>query len=1230
MPPEVQSEFQGSIPEAATRSVTIAGDTLAEAFRAVVRAYPDRLALTAGSRELTYAELDEWSGRVAMGLRALSPDDTVPVALLLPMGPDAFAAVLGILRAGRAFVAMDPAWPLPRLKEFCAEVRPAVFLVDAERRALARSLAGPAAAVWTLEELERPDAAAPDNSLLAPDAAACIYFTSGSTGRPRPWVYSHRNLLHATRRLVDAMEINPSDRLALWAPIHVSAATANIFPALLSGASLHWFNPAASGFAEMADWIRSRAITHLHTFPALLREFVHALPDDAAFPSVRRVRLGGESLYPADADLLCARFPEPCRLYNSLGLTEAGVVSLYEIDRKGTHGALTVPVGKPLPGIELDVRTGADHPAEPGAVGELEIRSAHLFVALDRARSEPEGREVSDPSVLRTGDLARWRPDGNLEHMGRRDAVVKIRGFRVVTTEVESALLAHPAVGHAAVFASDRNDRGRELVAWLNPRPATALSVGDIREYLAARLPPPMVPARIGIALEWPRLPNGKADRRQLAEWPLPPGVESVSGEDHPPDALEESILAVWKGALDRKRLGLHDSYFDLGGDSIRGLTLVNKLQSLLGEYVPAVVLAKAATPAGMADYVRRHYPAAVARLFPSTAPAASGARPGAGRRVTPDAEAVMRRWLRDRVHDAALGPETGVPVDRNPPAVFVLCPPRSGSTLLRIMLGGHPRLFAPPVLNLLSFGDMGRRRDAFSGPWSFRREGLVQAVMALRGENAAAAAAWIREAEEARMNVRAFYRKLQDALAPRRLVDKSSYYTLDPAVLRRAEDGFADARFIHLCRHPGGVIDSFEQMRFDEIFYLDPPPFTRRETAELTWLIGQQNIIEFLATVPAGRQARVHFEELLADPQAVMTRLAGFLELEPHPDMWNPYRNLAGRMGDRPLGEAAPMHGDPKVARHGRINPAVADAWRRRLDEASLGEATRQCAEALGGPRAREPVRRVPSYVIPLQPNGSRIPFYCVPQAAGPVFGLVNLARHLDTDQPFFGLQYPGLEDECEPPDRMEILAARLVESLRADRPAGPYAVGGFCAGGLVAMEMARQLRAAGEKVTLLALLDSYLPGWAPPVSRTERIVGALGLRGAFVTARWFWNWARRWRFRLSAAAAGDINTMVRRKLLYFTPRGRAIRRVWRANQAAFQAYRPAPVPGPAVLITTADNIGAPHFSRMWREVLGETYPIRVIPGTRHGDLFHEPYVGLLARELSPVLAEASRAAGR
>ena len=286
----------------------------------------------------------------------------------------------------------------------------------------------------------------------------------------------------------------------------------------------------------------------------------------------------------------------------------------------------------------------------------------------------------------------------------------------------------------------------------------------------------------------------------------------------------------------------------------------------------------------------------------------------------------------------------------KNPPAIFILSPPRSGSTLLRVMLAGHPLLFAPPELELLSFNTLEERKAAhFSGdntPGFL--EGTIRAIMEIKGCDVEQAQRIMEDCENQKLTTQLFYRLIQEWIGKKILVDKSIYYEVDLEILKRAETYFDNPLYIHLLRHPYGMIQSFEEVRLDRTFFREGHPFSVRELAELVWLISHQNILEFLKRVPAHRQYRVKFEDLVNQPRLIMEGICQFLGLEFHPDILQPYKDKEKKMTDG-IHSVSRMIGDVKFHEHKDIDPNIADRWKQHHTDDFLGDITWQVAETLG-----------------------------------------------------------------------------------------------------------------------------------------------------------------------------------------------------------------------------------------------------------------------------------------
>ncbi|HEV2845439.1 MAG TPA: amino acid adenylation domain-containing protein, partial [Thermoanaerobaculia bacterium] len=920
---------------------------------------PDAVALVFEGGELTYGELDHGANRLARRLRRLGVGPETTVGLSVGRSPEMILGLLAVLKAGGAYVPLDPEYPAERLAWLRADSGISVLLTEAE---LSEDPG---------ESGERlPSSAGPDN-------LAYVIYTSGSTGTPKGVLVTHRgldNLAEAQGRLFG---IDRDSRVLQFASASFDASVSEIAMAFRAGAALVLAGRRSLlPGSELIELLRERRITTATLPPSALA----ALPE-ADLPDLRTIVVAGEAC-PVD---LARRWAGGRRLVNAYGPTEATVcATAWTYD-----GGDRLPIGRPIRNVEVYILEPNGHPAPVGVPGELLVGGVGLARGYRNRPDLTAERFVPHPfasgeRLYRTGDLARFRADGELEFLGRLDHQVKIRGVRVELGEVEAALLAQPGVREAVAVAREDGLGPARLVAYVT---GEELDGQSLRGALSRFLPEPLVPSAVVALDALPLTPNGKVDRKAL------PAPETAGGLDFvaPRTALERFLAGLYQEILGVERVGIHDDFFALGGNSISGAMFVNRLQKELGEIVHVVVMFDAPTVAQLAAWVVENCPAAVARLF------------GEKARSEVRTERVDEARVEElRALIAPLPPLAG-PVAKNPPAVFVLSPPRSGSTLLRVMLGGNPRLFAPPELELLSFDTLEERRAAFPGRNSFWLEGVTRAVMEIRRCTAEEAEALLADLEQRGMTTtRELYREMQEWIGDRILVDKTPSYALDLPVLRRAEETFENARYIHLLRHPAGMIRSFEEAKLEQVFFRHPHSFARRELAELIWLVCQRNILELLAEVPPERQRVVRFEDVLAAPETELRGICEFLGIEYHPDMAEPYKEKSARMTDG-IHAWSRMLGDVKFHQHSGVDRGAADRWREEIPESSLGDPTLAMAARLGYPVAWSPIGRgawSPGEPLPMSFAQERLWFLDQLDPGSPAYdmpGVVEIEGALD-----------------------------------------------------------------------------------------------------------------------------------------------------------------------------------------------------------------------------------------
>jgi amino acid adenylation domain-containing protein len=1071
----LRQEGPVTAPSARTMPFRSAHERISEQSRRT----PDAVALAMGSRQWSYRDLEEQANGLAHHLVALGGRPGVMVGLFLDRSVDAVLAMLAIVKTGAAFLPLDPGYPPARLTSLLSDAavrlvvtnehcRPALPAVDLGVCSLDAD--GPAIAALPTT---------PPPVAIGAEDIAYVIFTSGSTGRPKGVLVPHRGLVNLVQAQRAAFEVRRTDRVLQFAPLSFDASVSEVFVTLAAGATL----VIASGDRlrpgrELHETLRDQRVSMVTLPPSVLAVLPEGLPE------LRTVISAGEAITIDIAD----RWSAGRRLLNAYGPTENTVCATVGEYKLGDR----VTIGKPLANVQVYVLDENLRPCPVGVPGELYLGGVGVArgylgrpaLTADRFIPDPYGGRAG-ARLYRTGDLGRWQEDGELEYLGRSDEQVKVRGVRIEPGEVEVALREHPAVAEAVVVARDDGGAGKRLVAYCVPGPGTAPTGMVLRAFLQQRLPEPLVPSLYVLLDELPRTTSGKIDRKNL---PAPSSGNTGGGRPEfiaPRTPLEEYIAGKFRDFLGVERVGIHDSFFDLGGDSIRGAVLVNALQKKLKEYVYAVAIFDAPTVAGLAHYLGMNNTDAVRRLFGAAAlPAEAGVDTPADEGRIAHFQSLVRS-----VPARRLPPERR----RNPTTAFILSAPRSGSTLLRVMLGGHPRLFAPPELQLLNFDTLSQRRAAFdTARDQFWLDGGVRAVMQLFNWEAGHARSWIEFLERANTPICDFYGLLQRRLGNRLLIDKTPWYALDPASLARAEGYFESPKYIHLIRHPAAMSASYEEAKlhaFLPAFLTGPHGLRQGEQAEVMWYVSQRNILEFLEKIPAERQMRVRFEDLVRRPREVSEELATFLGVEFHPAMLEPHAEREKRMTDAVAGHTE-MLGDIKFHNHRGIDPRAAERWQSRTRPA-LGEITWRLAEHLSyeRPQQEAPVEEpgpiaMPlgaSTLVPLQPAGSRQPLFCVHPASGTVFGYRALAAALGKDQPLFGLQYPGLFGGADAPTCIEDMAETCVRAVREARPEGPYHLAGHSTGGLIAFEMARRLREQGQEVGLLALFDTRIVDEAP-----------------------------------------------------------------------------------------------------------------------------------------------------
>lgn len=919
-------------------------ECLHETFEAQVEKTPDRVAILHHGTAITYRELNIRANRLAHYLKELGAGPETLVGVCLGRSIDTVVALVAILKSGAAYLPLDPHYPQDRIVFMLEDAQVPILLTESRYLNMLPAhkaqdvLIDQHSHAWRNQSEQNPSHSAKRDNL------AYVLYTSGSTGRPKGVALMHQSAV----ALVDwANTVYSSEEYSgvLFATsICFDLSVFEIFAPLSAGGRVI----LAEDALELARLPEANEVTLINTVPSVIAEVVRmkALP-----PSVLTINLAGEY---SSQELVQA-------IYSSSQVQR--VYDLYGATEDTTHSTLALrtpdgppSVGRPFPGTQLYVLDSHLQPVPVGVPGEIFLGGAGLARGyLNRpeltAQRFLRNPFIDDPEarIYRTGDLGRFRPDGNLEYLGRIDHQVKIRGFRVELGEIETILNEHPSVDSSVVIAKKDDAGEARLIAYFIPNPGNVPNVESLRNFLSVKLPEYMVPPFF-IPLEFfPRTPSGKIDRKSLPE-PRRERPDLETEYAAPRNELEKYIADIWSRILQIDQIGIHDRFFQLGGSSLQAARFINELQQLLGETIYIVTIFQSPTIAEYADFLLKDYPVPVTARFPSLSKHQLKTR--AGQRKINDSDiSAMRKAIPTLPRDFT---EKDASEPRNPPAIFILAPPRSGTTLLRIMLAGHSSLFCPAELQLLSFHTLAERRHAFSGKYSLWLEGTIRALMEIHGCDADQAKQIMEEHEARDFTTKQFYKVLQDSIGGRTLVDKSPSYASDLATLQKAERDFDNPIYIHLSRHPYAMSRSFANYHMDQVLFLYDHPFTPVQLGELIWTISHRNILDFLAHVPAHRQFHMRYEDLVTDPEKMMRQMCATINLDFETGLLNPYQNLDSKMANGIYAESTPM-GDTHFFKHQKINPRQADSWREVTTNDFLGDPTWSVATLLGYSRSSE-----------------------------------------------------------------------------------------------------------------------------------------------------------------------------------------------------------------------------------------------------------------------------------
>ena len=582
--------------------------SIASRFEKVVRYNPEQLAVKSSRYAWTYATLNHQANQLAQSILAERGEAPEPVAVFCEHEAPMIAAILGVMKSSKFFVALDASFPITSLRAILDDLQPTLIISDQANIDLAQDLATGRCNVMAFKP--QGDEASSTNPTLELSGAMTygIFYTSGSTGQPKGVQRNQSQEVQRAWLENRLFDIGPTDHQSVLTSFSFITASADMLRALLNGATLCMFDVKKYGVARLAKWIDQEAISSLRMPPALFRALIFSLPAEQRFSSVRLTILLGEVLFKNDIERARLHFPAHSVFANILSGSEYGHIAMFKISQDIELTDSIIPGGFPLQDKEVWLLDETSRRLGFNEIGEIAVRSRFLAVGywhqteLTQERFLPDA-EDSQQRIYLSGDLGRMRTDGCLEFLGRKDSMVKIRGYRVELAAVE-AVLHELGLFKDAVVAPHPDPSGeKRLVAYLVPDSQPTPTVDTLRDQLAEKLPDYMMPSVFVFLESLPLTLTGKADRQAL---PLPDQSRPKLAQPYTAarNALEATLADIWGQALGVNPVGIQDNFLDLGGNSLLAIRITARVQEVFRVDVPLRTLFDLPTIAELAVFI--------------------------------------------------------------------------------------------------------------------------------------------------------------------------------------------------------------------------------------------------------------------------------------------------------------------------------------------------------------------------------------------------------------------------------------------------------------------------------------------------------------------------------------------------------------------------------------------------------------------------------------------------
>ncbi|MDB9510452.1 amino acid adenylation domain-containing protein [Kamptonema animale CS-326] len=588
---------------------------LHQLWEAQVERTPDAIAAVFEGEHLTYRELNRRANQLAHYLQRRGVGPEVLVGICAERSLELVVGLLGILKAGGAYVPLDPGYPPERLAFMLEDAQTPVLLTQQHLKEKLSAVGDRAIyldADWNAIGRDREDN---PNTTVTPENLAYVIYTSGSTGKPKGAMNTHQGICNRLLWMQDAYKLTATDRVLQKTPLSFDVSVWEFFWPLIVGARLVLAKPEGHrDSAYLAQVIASDRITTLHFVPSMLQLFLEE-PALSACNCLKRVICSGEALPFELQDRFFSRLN--AELHNLYGPTEAAVdVTFWACGRERYPGI--VPIGRPIANTQIYLLDPYLKPVPIGVAGELHIGGIGLGrgylnrpeLTSEKFISNPfaEGKSAAEKWLYKTGDLARYLPDGNIEFIGRIDHQVKLRGFRIELGEIESAILTHQSIQQAAITVREERPGDKYLAAYVVANGESPPASRELRQFLKEKLPDYMVPAVCVFLEQLPLTPNGKIDRKLLPNPAITPSETTVDFV-MPSNEIERKIATIWQQILNLDKVGINDNFFDLGGHSLLAIRIHSQLRQMFSSDLSIIELFRYPTVYSLAERLSQAKP---------------------------------------------------------------------------------------------------------------------------------------------------------------------------------------------------------------------------------------------------------------------------------------------------------------------------------------------------------------------------------------------------------------------------------------------------------------------------------------------------------------------------------------------------------------------------------------------------------------------------------------------